>query len=134
MPKGLTPQQRLFAVEVASGKTQRDAAIAAGYSPKSADRIATRLVKNGPVAAEIARIQNKATACAFVDRTRTLEIIGNALESAAEAGDSAAIARLGELNLKAQGHLVERREVRTDIVVELEWDSQVIVSGGGDES
>jgi len=46
----LTGKKRLFADAVIAGKSNRDAAIAAGYSPKTASAAGSRLVKDPEVA------------------------------------------------------------------------------------
>ncbi|AGW94609.1 hypothetical protein N234_31675 [Ralstonia pickettii DTP0602] len=46
----LTGKKRLFADAVIAGKSNRDAAIAAGYSPKTASASGSRLVKDPDVA------------------------------------------------------------------------------------
>ena len=53
----LTAKQEAFARNIASGMKQGEAAIAAGYSEKSADAKASGLVKNGKVLARIAELQ-----------------------------------------------------------------------------
>lgn len=50
----LTGKKRLFADAVIAGKSNRDAAIAAGYSPKTASAAGSRLVKDLEVVAYLA--------------------------------------------------------------------------------
>lgn len=50
----LTGKKRLFADAVIAGKSNRDAAIAAGYSPKTASAAGSRLVKDPEVMAYLA--------------------------------------------------------------------------------
>lgn len=50
----LTGKKRLFADAVIAGKSNRDAAIAAGYSPKTASSAGSRLVKDPEVVAYLA--------------------------------------------------------------------------------
>ena len=45
MAKPLTPQRRKLLKGIAEGKTQKQAAIDAGYSPKTAEVIGSRIVK-----------------------------------------------------------------------------------------
>lgn len=47
----LTPKQRSFVEKLLEGLSQHDAAVAAGYSPKTADGQASQLLKNPKVAA-----------------------------------------------------------------------------------
>ena len=108
--------------------TQRDAAISAGYSVKSADRIATRLVQNRLVSAEIHRIQSKPINASLGSKAECLDKLWRGIELAENGQDSTALARLSELWLKANGMLIEKREIRQDSVCEIEWSSAT----GGD--
>ena len=127
---GLTPQQMSFVAEVASGKTARDAAIAAGYKASNADNTASTLSKNPKVAAEIARVMAKATAVAQGSKAEALDMLWDSMVEAKAEQDRSGLKGLAELWLKANGHLIERREVRTDTVCEIEWSS---TDGGGDD-
>lgn len=124
----LTPQQRMFAVEVASGMTQRDAAIAAGYSKTRADQTGCELRKKPSVAAEIHRIQSKPINASLGSKAECLDKLWRGIELAENGQDSTALARLSELWLKANGMLIEKREIRQDSVCEIEWSSAT----GGD--
>ncbi|MBJ9687508.1 terminase small subunit [Burkholderia vietnamiensis] len=55
----LTGKKRLFADAVLAGKSNRDAAIAAGYSAKTASAAGSRLVKDKDVAAYLAERKKK---------------------------------------------------------------------------
>jgi phage terminase small subunit len=60
--KALKPQHQKFAETYALGKcSAADAAKEAGYSPKSAKRIAVKLLKNKSIAAEVARIRKESS-------------------------------------------------------------------------
>lgn len=54
----LTGKKRLFADAVRAGKSNKDAAIAAGYSAKTASAAGSRLVKDKEVAAYLERVKN----------------------------------------------------------------------------
>jgi hypothetical protein len=53
------PKQEAFARFVAQGKTKRDAAVAAGYSPKSASAIGSRLSKIVKISQRIQQLQTR---------------------------------------------------------------------------
>ena len=67
LPNGLTVQQDDFARGVAKGMSQTEAAIRAGYSPKTAESIGSRLSRNVKVAALIESLRNKVAQKAEVD-------------------------------------------------------------------
>lgn len=69
----LTPRQRAYVSElVRNGGNKREAAIAVGYSAASADKQAQRLSNNALVAAEIARIGQKAATDAQISVAEVL--------------------------------------------------------------
>lgn len=53
------PQHENFARFVSQGKSKRDAAIAAGFSEKSASAVGSRLAKHAKVSQRIAELQSK---------------------------------------------------------------------------
>lgn len=57
---GLNPRQAAFVRALLAGGTQKQAAIAAGYSADSAESQASRLMRNAKVAAALAQVQAKA--------------------------------------------------------------------------
>jgi phage terminase small subunit len=60
MPSLKDPKLELFARFVAEGKSHKEAAIAAGYSEKSAGQIGSRLAKKENISARIAELQEVA--------------------------------------------------------------------------
>ena len=58
----LTAKQRLFTDAVESGKSNKDAAIAAGYSAKTAMQAGSRLARDPAIAAHLAGLKLGATA------------------------------------------------------------------------
>lgn len=60
MPAIPDPKLELYARFVAEGKSHRDAAIAAGYSEKSASAIGSRLAKKANVSQRISELQSAA--------------------------------------------------------------------------
>ena len=59
MPALADPQHEAFALHVAQGLSKRDAAVAAGYSEKSASTIGGRLAKKVEIAGRIDELQSK---------------------------------------------------------------------------
>lgn len=132
MARKLTPQQQAFAVEVATGDcTATDAALSAGYSPASATKIASQLLDNPRVVAEIERIKGKATAASVGSKAEALDRIWKLACDAADEGARRDAYQGYELWLKATGNLVEKREVKHEDV-ELDW-GDVVDPGGGDD-
>lgn len=125
MARKLTPQQRAFAVEVASGCTATEAAIRAGYSRKSASCQASQLLDNPKVVAEVERIQGKATVASLGSKAEALDLIWRTMNEAAQEGDRVNVYRGSELWLKATGQLIEKREVKTQETIELEWSAPI---------
>lgn len=60
MPVLPNARHERFAQELAKGKTQEAAYIAAGYAPASAEQNASRLISNDKVAARVAELQERA--------------------------------------------------------------------------
>ena len=119
----LSNQQKAFAANVASGMPLAEAAKDAGYSPKSAPALASQLMKKAKVAEEVARIRAKAVASSRGSKAECLDLIWSVLEEAKAAGDRANFNRGCELWLKATGNLVHKQEIKTDQVIEVEWQS-----------
>ena len=125
MARKLTPQQRAFAVEVATGDcTATDAALSAGYSPASATKIASQLMDNPRVVAEIERIQAKATATSVGSKAKALDAVWRIAESNEDKAPKTALSAY-ELWLKATGNLVEKRENLNTATIEVEWQAPV---------
>jgi phage terminase small subunit len=68
----LTTQRNKFVSEYLQSYDGTAAAIKAGYSPKSASRIANHLIHNGPVAQKIKEEEEKAIAAAGINRRDAL--------------------------------------------------------------
>lgn len=60
MPVLPNARHERFAQELAKGKTQEAAYIAAGYAPASAEQNASRLISNDKVAARVAELKERA--------------------------------------------------------------------------
>jgi phage terminase small subunit len=73
MAKGLTPREAKFAVELAKGKTQTEAALKAGYSKKSARFQGSRIATKRNVRRRVKQVVSKAFAAAEVTEERIIE-------------------------------------------------------------
>ena len=73
MAKGLTPREAKFAVELAKGKSKTAAAVAAGYSKKSAGNIGSRKSKKVHIRKRVKQAVSKAFAAAEVTEERIIE-------------------------------------------------------------
>ena len=62
----MNARQKAFVAGLVRGKTQKQAAIDAGYSPKSAETDASRLLRNAKVSAYLEKAQTKAGVTAEV--------------------------------------------------------------------
>lgn len=118
----LTKQQQVFAAGVAQGMTQRDAAIAAGYSAKSADAQASQMLKNPKVAAELARMRAKSEIVAVGSKAELLNMVWARLAKSESDRDFTALSRLW---FDATGAMVIKQEIKTDQVVELAWAAPI---------
>ncbi len=72
-PQGLNSQQRKFVHALVAGANATKAAIAAGYSEKTAAQAASRLLKNVKVADELNRLQTAAVEKAGLNGQKVLE-------------------------------------------------------------
>lgn len=72
MEHGLNNRQHIFALEYLKDSNGKQAAIRAGYSPATADQIASRLLNNVKVSTYIQSIQSKVADKAIVTRERVL--------------------------------------------------------------
>ena len=92
-------QKRLkFVRALVAGKTQKQAAIAAGYSPRTADSQASQILKQPKVQALLKRLLNKADAKAIVTRERIQNEL--AVMAFADIKDYVTIGSEGEVTVK----------------------------------
>jgi phage terminase small subunit len=73
---GLTPQQEAFVAEYLVDLNAKQAAIRAGYSPKTAETQGTRLFRNVQVKAAVERALEKRTQRVQITQDRVLEELG----------------------------------------------------------
>jgi len=121
----LTKQQQFFAAGVAQGMPGEKAAVAAGYSAKSANSYASQLISNPKVAAEIERMRSKLEVVALGSKAELLNMLWTEIGKAIAEGDRINVTRMGELWLKARGELVAKHDIKTDQVIDLAWAAPV---------
>jgi phage terminase small subunit len=99
----LTPRRQKFALACGAGLPAGDAAVLAGYLPKSASRIGHRLLKVPAVAAAIDAEQQKAEATRRVtgkyDLARVLQDIDDCLAVARTTNDARSMTALLRMRL-----------------------------------
>lgn len=114
----LTPKQELFARNVAKGMTQKDAAIAAGYSKKKAVQTGSDLTsKNHPLVLEkIKALQEKASNKVALDLATHLTDLKDIREGAMRNGAWSAAVAAEVARGKAAGLYVNRSELTVNRV------------------
>lgn len=110
----LTPLQHAFVQEYAKGdKNATQAAIAAGYSPRSARVQVYDLLRNPDVKAELDRIRERITKKTVYDAAAAFNEAGEALEIARKSNNSHAFTKAVELRAKLHGLLTDKLLVET---------------------
>lgn len=114
----LTPQQQEFVIHYAEGMSATQAAVAAGYSEKTAGQQGHRLLKNVEVKAELKRLREKAVKRATVTAADVLDGLARNAELGATIGPDGKPLSLGA-STQALGLLgkhfrlfIDRTEVR----------------------
>lgn len=110
----LTPLQQAFVHEYAKGdKSATQAAIAAGYSPRTARVQVYSLLRNAGVKAELDRIRERITKKTVYDATAAFNEAGEAMEIARKTNNSHAFTKAVELRSKLHGLLTDKLLVET---------------------
>ncbi len=109
--KPLSARRLRFCQNYISADTDREAAIAAGYSEKSAHVAAARLLKDDNVLAEIARRQEKASERADIREDDVIKMLLEDREAAREAKQFGPSVRAAELIGRKLGMFVDKRLV-----------------------
>ncbi len=109
--KPLSARRLRFCQNYISADTDREAAIAAGYSEKSAHVTAARLLKDDNVLAEIARRQEKASERADIREDDVIKMLLEDREAAREAKQFGPSVRAAELLGRKLGMFVDKRLV-----------------------
>lgn len=100
----------------------------AGYSRKSAGKIASQLMDNPRIASELERVLAKAQAVAVGSKAEALSRIWAIGEREDESNPRISL-QAYELWLKATGNLVEKREVTENQTVNIEWQTPIPEDG-----
>lgn len=125
MIKPLSPKQRAFVTEYLKDHNGTQAAIRAGYSVKTANEQAARLLVNVSIKDAIQEAQSKAEKRAILTYGRALEILAEIAETANREGD-----RIAAIN---QTGKFEGWEAAKNINVDATVKKQIDVSGLSDE-
>ncbi|HEV2622915.1 MAG TPA: terminase small subunit [Frateuria sp.] len=115
MSNSLTARQRRFIAEWQTRADGTQAAIAAGYSPRSARYTAYHLLNENPaVKAEIERVQHQLAEAAEYNGAKCMAECDAAIRFAEKTNNANALARLIELKAKLTGLLREKLDVSID--------------------
>ncbi len=101
-----------FCQEYVKDRNATQAAIRAGYSPKTGYSQGHRLLKNAEVASRIRELQAEAAARNERDVDGILADLRRVYDGAFEAGNFAACNRALELEARLLGHFVEKSDIR----------------------
>lgn len=126
-PSQLNARQLLFVDAIVLGKTQRDAAIAAGYSPSRADSTASNLASNRKIIAAIA--EKRAKVAIRIDKTaddiaRAMWGIINDPDAPHSARVSAAALEARRFRVYSDKHEVESVNLNIDVVIGKDLDDR----------
>lgn len=113
----LTPKQRAFLTLYASGKfaNATAAAVAAGYSPRSARGSVYDLLRHPRIRNELDAIAERVRERTAYDATACFEEAGAAVAFAKEKGNANAFVKAIELRARIHGLLVDRQQI--DVVM-----------------
>lgn len=107
----LNAKQADFARNVARGMNYTEAAIAAGYSPKSARAHSFDLIRHPLIKAELDRLAAKVTEKTVYDAVAAFNEAGEALEYAKQKGNPNAVVKAVELRARLHGLLIDKAEL-----------------------
>jgi len=116
----LNEKQYRFVQEYIVDYNATQAAIRAGYSPKTAYSNGQRLLKHAEVQAAIKKIQDKATDKAIVDRNMVLAGLLKEAEFKGQGASHAARVSAWEKIGKTMGMFIDKTENNTNIQIEKE--------------
>ena len=129
--KPLSARRLRFCQNYISADTDREAAIAAGYSEKSAHVAAARLLKDDNVLAEIARRQEEASKRADIKEDDVIRMLLEDREGARKAKQYGPSVRAAELIGRKFGMFVDKRLVGGSIPPGLVMPATVAQPGRG---
>lgn len=115
MPRNLTPKQQAFIAAYQGGMTALDAAIHAGYSPRTAKQAAYQLKhKNKLVAAELAKAQQRLAEAAEYNGERCMAELDKAIAFAVQTKQPNAYVKAIELRARLAGLLRDKVDVTVE--------------------
>lgn len=107
-----TAKQLLLAKNLALGKTQREAMIAAGYKVPKKSHGHTALIQSPAVQGALAEFRQAVKETAVYDARAMMDELNEAIEFARETENATAYAKCVELKGKLFGLLIDRQEQR----------------------
>jgi phage terminase small subunit len=123
----MTPKRKAFVTEYVKDKNGAQAAIRAGYSPKTARAIASELLTIPDVAQEIAKRQERAAEKAEFTVAAHLAKLEELRNAAIDAGQLNAAIRAEELRGKVIGFYTERVEHSGTVSMSAEQREQSVL-------
>lgn len=112
MANHILPRQWKFINGVCAGKTQKAAAIEAGYPAGRAQKTGNRLMHNPKIRAEIAKTREKIREVTLYDAQAAVTELDDAIKFARESDNATAVMRGIELKAKLHGLLVDKVDQR----------------------
>lgn len=120
MAQQLTQRQRLFIAELQKGVSGAQAAIAAGYSPRTAKHAAHQLMHdNKLVMAELEKVKQHLAVATEYNGERCMADCDKAMVFATKTENANAFVRAVELKARLSGHLREKVDVTIEHRVDL---------------
>lgn len=120
MPALENPKWEHFAQALAKGKTQIEAYAEAGYRPNDAN--ATRLTGNDRIKARVAELQERMAYKSEITIEKIEQMLIEDREFARSVNQAGAARAATETLAKLRGYMVERKEVRTGPLEEVQPD------------
>lgn len=117
--KTLKPKHAKFVQEYVKGVGQKQAAIAAGYSVKSASSTARDLLKVAAIQEAIAEAQEAAERAANYSVKEAMDSLKEIIERAQAKGNLVVELRTREMMSRVAGHLTEKLEIKNTHTIDL---------------
>ena len=114
----LPPQRFKFAMAYAAGMSQKDAALAAGYSPNST-AAPYDAMKDPRVKAEVERVRESLRQQTEYDAQRAFEEAGAAVAFAEKTNNATAYCRAIELRMRLNGLLVDKQKIEFESTIDI---------------
>jgi phage terminase small subunit len=130
---GLTrPKWQKFVAAFCSGSTLSAAVQSAGYNCKAPKQLASKLLKQPPIAEAVVKVRQALAERSAFTMDRAMEQLREDREFAIRTENAAAAVRASELMARMSGHLVDRIDARVAVGFSVALHiPQREVSGGG---